>query len=164
ESTLQDSVDRLHRDSRVFDAQLVESCRADFAAIDRRIRSGSLIGCGEAIGELAVKPVPSSESPWESVRRLQADLQDFKTGSRLDRVIVVNLASTEPPADHSRLPSRWDDLSRLIDDKASAALTASSLYAIAALDLGMAYVNFTPSTGASLPAIGELAELRKTCH
>jgi myo-inositol-1-phosphate synthase len=43
-------------------------------------------------------------------------------------------------------------------------LPASSLYAIAALDLGMAYINFTPSLGATLPAIGELAEARVTCH
>jgi myo-inositol-1-phosphate synthase len=38
------------------------------------------------------------------------------------------------------------------------------LYAIAALDLGMAYLNFTPSLGASPPAIQELALLRDTCH
>jgi myo-inositol-1-phosphate synthase len=164
DSTLQESVDRLHRESRVFDAQLVESCRPDLAAVDGRIRSGSLIGCGEAIGELAGKSAPTTESPWESVRRLQADLQEFETASRLDRVVVVNLASTEPPADQSRLPSRWDDLSRLLDDKPPGPIAASSLYAIAALDLGMAYINFTPSPGASLPAIGELAELRKTCH
>jgi myo-inositol-1-phosphate synthase len=164
DSTLQESVDRLHRESRVFDAHLLESCRPDLTAIDGRIRSGSLIGCGQAIGELAGKAARLSESPWESVRRLQADLQEFKTTSRLDRIVVVNLASTEPPADQSRLPSRWDNLSRLLDDKSPDPLAASSLYAIAALDLGMTYINFTPSTGASLPAIGELAELRKTCH
>jgi myo-inositol-1-phosphate synthase len=43
-------------------------------------------------------------------------------------------------------------------------LRASSLYAIAAFELGMPYINFTPSLGASLPAIQELAVLRGTCH
>jgi myo-inositol-1-phosphate synthase len=43
-------------------------------------------------------------------------------------------------------------------------LPASSLYAHAALDLGMAYVNFTPSVGASLPALDELARERGTVH
>jgi myo-inositol-1-phosphate synthase len=164
DSTLEESIDRLHCDSRVFDAPLIDSCRSDLTAVDDRIRIGSLIGCGAAIGELAGKSPPSNESPWESVRRLQADLQEFRTTCHLDRVVVVNLASTEPPADQSRLPSRWDDLSRLLDDKPPGPIAASSLYAIAALDLGMAYINFTPSTGASIPAIGELAELRKTCH
>ena len=132
DSTLQESIDRLRRESRVFDAQLVDSCRPHLAAIDRRIRSGSLIGCGQAIGELAGKSAVLNESPWESVRRLQADLQEFRTTSRLDRVVVVNLASTEPPADQSRLPLRWDDLSQLLDDKSAGPLAASSLYAIAA--------------------------------
>jgi myo-inositol-1-phosphate synthase len=79
-------------------------------------------------------------------------------------VIIVNLASTEPTADHSQLPSRWHKLSPLLENDAASTLPASSLYAIAALDLGMAYVNFTPSVGASLPAILEVAELRQTCH
>ena len=39
---------------------------------------------------------------------------------------------------------------------------ASALYAWAALDLGLPYVNFTPSLGASFPAALELAEARKT--
>jgi myo-inositol-1-phosphate synthase len=43
-------------------------------------------------------------------------------------------------------------------------LGASSLYAIAALDLGFPYINFTPSVGATPRAIRELAELRGTCH
>ncbi|HEY1786191.1 MAG TPA: inositol-3-phosphate synthase, partial [Pirellulales bacterium] len=38
----------------------------------------------------------------------------------------------------------------------------SSLYAIAALDLGYSYVNFTPSLGASPAAIGQLALERQT--
>jgi myo-inositol-1-phosphate synthase len=42
-------------------------------------------------------------------------------------------------------------------------LPASSLYAYAALDLGFAYVNFTPSLGAGVPALLELAAKRQTC-
>jgi len=37
-------------------------------------------------------------------------------------------------------------------------LPASSLYALAALRCGYTYINFTPSLGASLPALDELAE------
>jgi myo-inositol-1-phosphate synthase len=164
DSTLLASVDRLHRESRVFTAGLIDECRAELAAVDGRIRNGSHFGCGEAIAELAGKSPRLDESPWDAVRRLQADLKDFQKMSGVTRVIVVNLASTEPPADHSQLPSRWDKLSPLLENDAASTLSASSLYAIAALDLGMAYINFTPSVGASLPAILELAELRKTCH
>jgi myo-inositol-1-phosphate synthase len=43
-------------------------------------------------------------------------------------------------------------------------LAASSLYAIAALDLGYPYVNFTPSLGSAPIALRELALDRETCH
>ncbi len=43
-------------------------------------------------------------------------------------------------------------------------MPASSLYAIAALDLGNSYINFTPSLGAAPAAIDELARLRGARH
>jgi myo-inositol-1-phosphate synthase len=43
-------------------------------------------------------------------------------------------------------------------------LPASSLYAYAAFTAGCAYVNFTPSTGASLPALDELARRQGVPH
>jgi myo-inositol-1-phosphate synthase len=61
------------------------------------------------------------------------------------------------------LPERWSELARLLE-KGSALLPASSLYAIAALELQMPYINFTPSLGASPAAIQELATIRGTCH
>jgi myo-inositol-1-phosphate synthase len=166
ESTLGESLERLHADSRVFDGALLEACRPELAAIDARIRPGSLAGCGDAITALAgaQSDRTAKKSPHEIIRSLQADLRAFQQEAKVDRVVVVNLASTEPPADNSSLPTRWDDLSRLLDDAAFCPVAASSLYAIAALDLGMAYINFTPSAGATPAAICELAELRKTCH
>jgi myo-inositol-1-phosphate synthase len=77
---------------------------------------------------------------------------------------VVNVASTEPTSDVSKLPGRWDELERLMASGSSNVLPASSLYAIAALDLGMPYINFTPSLGASPAAIQQLAIERGTCH
>jgi myo-inositol-1-phosphate synthase len=41
-------------------------------------------------------------------------------------------------------------------------LPASAIYSWAALDLGWPYVNFTPSLGASIPALQELAIQKKT--
>ena len=42
DGTLVESVERLHRDSRVFDAALIDACRDELAAIDARIRPGTL--------------------------------------------------------------------------------------------------------------------------
>ncbi len=43
-------------------------------------------------------------------------------------------------------------------------MPASSLYAIAALDSGCSYVNFTPSLGSAPVALDQLARLRNTRH
>ena len=63
-----------------------------------------------------------------------------------------------------RCPSAGRDLDKLLDKPQRCPLPASSLYAIAALDLGCSYINFTPSLGATPPAIGELAVERGTRH
>jgi myo-inositol-1-phosphate synthase len=163
---LADTLHRLHTESRVFDAALLSACQAELAAVDARIRPGSLANAGSTIGSLAGSAMRdfATEPPADTIRRLQADLREFQAHSHVDRVIVVNLASTEPAASHPELPADWDTLSQSIAMAAMTALPASSLYAIAALDLGMAYINFTPSLGSTPGAIGQLAERRGTCH
>jgi myo-inositol-1-phosphate synthase len=164
--SLYESLARWSSDNRVLDARLIDSCRDELNATDQRIRVGSLANCGSTIAGLAAGTnVPAeTESARKTVRRLQDDLREFQRQTGAERVIVVNLASTEPVCDVGRLPTRWEALSALLEDTSSSLLPASSLYAIAALDLAMPYINFTPSLGSSLPAICELAKLRKVCH
>ncbi len=47
------------------------------------------------------------------------------------------------------MPGDWAGLDKLIDKPSKCPLPASSFYAIAALDLGCSYINFTPSLGAT---------------
>jgi myo-inositol-1-phosphate synthase len=98
-----------------------------------------------------------------AIDRVQGDLRSFAAQNSLDHTIVVNVASTEP-ASGAALPHRWSDLFALLGEPQDCPLPASSLYAIAALDLGLSYINFTPSLGATPPAIGELAVERGTRH
>lgn len=166
DGSIVDSLERLVADSRVLDAGLIDACRQELAAIDARIRPGTLANCGPTINSLA-GPVArdfQKESPREAIRRLQADFREFQKQAGVDRLIVVNLASTEPAVENPAIPSNWDALSQAIENNSIASLPASSLYAIAALDLRLPYINFTPSLGASPPAIGELAEQRGVCH
>ena len=50
----------------------------------------------------------------------------------------------------------WDTLNAALADGGPGLLPASALYALAAIRLGHTYINFTPSVGASLPALEEL--------
>jgi myo-inositol-1-phosphate synthase len=164
-TTLYDEAMQLAQVSRAIDASLIERCRGDLADVDANIRPGVLFNVGKTIAAFAEAGLRDRvETPRESIARVQHDLQSFARQHQLDRVIVVNVASTEPPLDATRLPSRWSELSGLLDDGATCPLAASSLYAIAAIELGYPYINFTPSLGSAPAAIDELAVDRHTCH
>jgi hypothetical protein len=66
-------------------------------------------------------------------------------------VVVAHVASTEPPFSLTAEHQSWPALeSALKNGGAKDLLPASSLYALAALELGMAYVNFTPNAARPL--------------
>lgn len=98
---------------------------------------------------------------WEDLQRLKGDLFAFKDRHHLARVVVLNVASTEAQLDLD-VPAEPDQLLSAL--RGGLRVPASVLYAAAALDLGMAYVNFTPSTGSDLPALRALAEERGAVH
>lgn len=167
DTTIAETARELATVSRALDADLVRRCHADLARADRNVRPGTICNVGERIGQLASAELRRSfEHPREAIRRIQHDLQSFVAKHRLQRLIMVNLASTEPTMASEQLPLRWADLNRLIDrtGKKQVPLGSSSLYAIAALDLGFPYINFTPSTGSALAAVDDLARQRETCH
>ncbi|MEU6133015.1 inositol-3-phosphate synthase [Saccharopolyspora sp. NPDC047091] len=121
-------------------------------------------------------PAARSESGAAAVARLAGDLSAFARRHALERVVVVDVASTEPP---------WPDGARLADAAAlDAALEAapgpgsgpasgsgsgsasagpvpaSVVAACAAVRAGCPFVEFTPSTGIAVPALRALAQER----
>ncbi|MEE8452257.1 MAG: inositol-3-phosphate synthase, partial [Thermoguttaceae bacterium] len=162
--SLVDEAERLADDNRAIDPKLLAKCRSELKRIDQRIRPGTLQKAGRTITALASKEVPRGESPRQAIDRLQQDLIDFVRAEKLQHVIVVNVASTEPPVDTTAIPKSWDALEPLLEKPRKCPLPASSLYAIAALELGHSYVNFTPSLGSTPAAIDELARLHATRH
>jgi myo-inositol-1-phosphate synthase len=164
-STLHEEALKLANVSRALDPALVDKCKSDLDKIDKNIRLGSIYRVGQTIEDLADEELTSKkETPREVIERVQADLKSFIKKNELDQAVVINVASTEPPLDDAELPPRWRDLEKLIDKPRRCPLAASSLYAVAALDMGLPYVNFTPSTGSAPQAICELAIERGTCH
>ena len=135
---------------------LVSACAADAAAYDSRVRPGILDGPDVGLADL--DPEASrlgSAPPREQVERVVADLTAFREEQDLAHVVVCNLASTEAWRDERE---EWRDLAAFeaaLD--AGTSQPASCIYAYAALRAGASHVNFTPSPGASIPALGELA-------
>jgi myo-inositol-1-phosphate synthase len=140
---------RLAAGDRVFDPALLEAVREDLAGLDGQVRAG--------VAGLH----PADRDGPSRIAAVQDDLRAFRALHDLSRLIVVNVASTEPQPERP-LPEGLDDLRAALERGAE--VPASVLYAYAALDLGAAFVNFTPSLGSSLPALAALAEQRGTVH
>ncbi|MFC7532974.1 inositol-3-phosphate synthase [Actinoplanes sp. GCM10030250] len=116
---------------------------------------------GAVGGELAavqgeLRPVPVADTQLEVAGLIAADIEDFRRRRGLERVVVVNVSSTEPAVE----PHPAHQSLALLDEALAGrerVLPPSSLYAYAAFLARCSYVDFTPSTGARLPALVELA-------
>ncbi len=150
--------------SRAVEPRLVEECTAELESIDSRIRTGTIRNAGARITQLADDGLPHDATARAAIERLQADLREFAESQGVEHVVVVNVASTEPPADASKLPARWESWPELLDDPGDRLIPPSTLYAIAALELGFSYINFTPSLGSQPEAVDELARRHRTRH
>jgi len=161
---LADEARRMWTDSRAIMPDLLEAAADCFAATDARLRPGTVVAAGDKIRELADPTlVARVETPRQAVERVRSDIEAFAAAERLRHVVVVNVASTEPPTTRP-IPRDYADVAPLLDDPAACPLPASSLYALAAFEAGASYINFTPSTGATPALFQGLARDRQFAH
>lgn len=143
----------LTRPPAVLDPSLVAAVAGEIAAADARMR-----------------PAPAPAGPAAPLREvvlaIQSDLADFASVTGVRRTVMVNVASTEPAPPAHPAHDRLTWLEEALDTfpPPAAALPASLLWAYAAIDAGVPYINFTPSLGAAAPAMEELALARGVPH
>ncbi len=155
---------RMWAESRAIVPELLHAANSFFAETEARLRPGTVVGSGDRIKALADDSAAVIvETPREAVARAQADIEAFARAEKLDRVVVVNVASTEPPPDRP-IPTDPDELDRLLDAPAACPLPSSSLYFLSAIGAGASYVNFTPSAGGTPAALQRLALDRGIPH
>jgi myo-inositol-1-phosphate synthase len=143
------------RQNGVPDGETLDAVADDLAAVDDRIRVGTARNCGAAVtddmdGEMSAPTVS------QTVDQIRGDYAQFREANGLDRVVVINLASTEPPVCNPGDYDTREAFERAVADD-DQRLPASSLYAYAALEGGHPIVNFTPSAASALGGLRELA-------
>jgi myo-inositol-1-phosphate synthase len=149
---------------RVLDADLVAAASIEAAGHEARLRPGILDG--PAVGGSDLDPEAARRGALDArgkVEALARDLEEFQSEHGLERVVVVDLSSTE--AFRNDL-SGHPDLANLAaleaaldsDDGGGHQLPASVLYAYASFRAGCGFVEFTPNSGSSAPALVELAK------
>ena len=155
-ASLLSAVRELHCRSNVFDERTIAACAGDLEAWSANLRPGVAYRPNSTLAAMADRTdLTISSSPKAAIEQVQRDLKAFVASAKLDQLVVVNAASTEPVFD---LGEEHESLERLLKDPMG--LPTSSLYAFAAIDAGFPYVNLTPSRGATMPAMEELAAKR----
>ncbi len=153
-----DAARELHESSQLFSEATLKKCLPQLRAWQRNLRDGTLTHCGRTIEKMADRPgTKRTKSAKATVAALAKDIRAFAERNRLRHVVVANVSSTEPPFKITRTQREWSSLSKALDRKSSP-LPASSLYALAAIDAGASYVNFTPSVGIDIPGLLEHAD------
>jgi len=126
----------------VVPARLVQALEPDLAEVEADLRHA-----------------PAGATQAETAAAIAADITAFGARHGLDRVTVVNVASTEPAAQPHPAHASLGALTAALAAPGRV-LPPSALYAYAAFTAGCSYVDFTPSTGARLPALAEFAAER----
>ncbi|MDA1039849.1 MAG: inositol-3-phosphate synthase [Planctomycetota bacterium] len=162
--SLADEARRMWTDSRAITPELLDGAAGFFADVERRLRPGTLVAAGDRIRSLADAATANVvETPRQAIERVRADIEAFQQAEGLEHVIVVNVASTEPPPSLP-LPDDFAAVEPLLDDAERCPLPASSLYFLAAAEAGASFINFTPSTGGTPPCLQQVARDRRIAH
>lgn len=156
-----ETAERLAERNGIPSPATLDAVRDDLDEIDRRIETGTARNCGQAVAELADGGTDESLSLREIVRDIQDDYDAFREANDLDRIVVINVASSEPLPDDAEKYDTIEAIERALDDEP---LPASSLYAYAALADGHPFVNFTPNAANALGGLRELAEREGVPH
>lgn len=104
----------------------------------------------------------SKLTKWEQVQQIMADIEDFKSSKRLDKVIVLWTANTERFTE--LIDGVHDSAENLLSNLKSnspdcAEISPSTLYALASILSGCTYINGSPQN-TFVPGLIELAEQR----
>ncbi len=160
--SLRDELSAAYRQAGLFSHERLRDAAVALRGMQRNVRPGTLCGASTTVQRLADADFPPRDgSPAAAVERLADDLRRFRSQHRLTDVIVINVASSEPPAPRSVMNQTPGRLAASLARRGAIGLPSSSLYALAAIEAGCPYVNFTPSAGIDLGALRQRAVAAK---
>src|SRR5262249_46401433 len=93
-----ESAEEFRRNSGVYESDWIAACADDLARATEQVRPGTSFGSGRAIAQLGhwaeAEPPHTAQ---QAVDQIAADLESFVVSQSIDHLIVLNVASTEPP-------------------------------------------------------------------
>lgn len=102
--------------------------------------------------------IKDTQTRWDMVEQLRADIRNFKEQNQCDRIVVLWAASTEifiaPSAEHQSLQA----LKKAMKENNTAVIPPSMCYAYAAIAEGCPFIMGAPNLCVDIPAIWEFSE------
>ncbi|MAD32759.1 MAG: myo-inositol-1-phosphate synthase [Planctomycetes bacterium] len=146
----------IHSKTGSLPPELLRKLKRDLATQSKNVVRGVLPNAGATIEGLAGAVKRRKDTLRRQIAQIQRDIKAFQKKHRLDRVVCVNLTSTEPTLRLSAAHKTLAAFERALDKDNQKAVRPSALYAYAAGSLGLPFIHFTPSNSALTPAIEEL--------
>ena len=101
----------------------------------------------ELVRRIKVDHVKTEKTAREKIEALRQDIRDFKKELNAKRAVMVFTASTEVHRSPQNLPPTLKEFDKLID-KSDAVITPTMMYAYAAIQEGVPFINGTPNYSA----------------
>lgn len=102
--------------------------------------------------------IKDTQTRWDMVEQLRADIRNFKEQNQCDRIVVLWAASTEifiaPSAEHQSLLA----LEKAMKENNTAVIPPSMCYAYAAIAEGCPFIMGAPNLCVDIPAIWEFSD------
>ena len=115
-ASLLDEARRMWTVSRAIPPGVLEAVAPDLIDIETRLRPGTVLASGTSIQAIASLPESkSAKTPRSIIDQIRTDILDFAETNDVERVVVVNLASTEPPWSLP-IPDNFDRISSLLEN------------------------------------------------
>ena len=151
----------IHQNGGSIPWPVLQALRGELRALSRNVVPGALANAGRTIERLVGDDggkLPQKRPLRAQIEAVQRDIRAFQRRHGLDRVVCVNLTSTEPPLRLGKAHAELAAFEQALDRDDESAVRSSALYAYAAAALGLPFVHFTPSNATLTPAVCELFE------
>lgn len=152
------------RDNGVITPQILEAVRPALQRHSKNLRPGVTLNSGKGVASIAPEAAERKLTLRGMVDQIKKDLAEFRANHSLDQLIVVHLTSAEPHFVPPREFHYVESFLALLEADRRDLFPASVLYALAAVESGSPYVNFTTCIGSSFPAMDELARRHGVPH
>lgn len=152
------------RENGVITPQIFEAVKPALERHSKNLRPGVTLNSGAGVRSIAGDGGERKLTLREMVEQIKRDYREFHANAGVEDVVVVHLTSAEPHFVPPREFHYVESFLALLEADRRDLFPASVLYALAAVECGFAYVNFTTCIGSSFPAMDELARRNGVPH